>query len=307
VQFPLVKRWIVLALGLWPCLAALGQATGEASAEVAHEKRMLLEGKHFLECLAYVYQPALWVSYRDSLYFAPKTDAQARQIESLKAARARYVALTNREERYALAEGAIAESGLPENWKRKLLLPYSTTNQNLTPTLERLFRVIPTYKVLQNLGNGDALIQEGDAVYFVMDFGRCPADGSGTNAVLVREGTKTYRPADGETQRVEALTDIGLNRDEISVLNRAVAAFQKRAAALNDELASSKERQTFAESVARATDSNPYQQYLVARGFLEGKGTQTNETMGLDWMRRAAKNGSGDAKAYLEKLGQKPD
>ena len=45
----------------------------------------------------------------------------------------------------------IAASGIGESWQKKILLPFSATNQNLTPTLDRPVRVIPRYKVLQSL------------------------------------------------------------------------------------------------------------------------------------------------------------
>ena len=63
----------------------------------------------------------------------------------------------------------------------KILLPFSATNQYLTPTLGKPLRVIPRYKVLQSLAHGDALIQDDEATYFVMNFGRGADDASGTN------------------------------------------------------------------------------------------------------------------------------
>jgi TPR repeat protein len=46
-------------------------------------------------------------------------------------------------------------------------------------------------------------------------------------------------------------------------------------------------------------------EYLLARCYLDGKGTDKNEVVGMEWMNRAAKSGSGDAISYLEKLGRK--
>jgi TPR repeat protein len=43
-------------------------------------------------------------------------------------------------------------------------------------------------------------------------------------------------------------------------------------------------------------------QFLLGRAYLEGKGTGKDEKLGLDWIKRAARNGSGDAKSYLEKI-----
>jgi TPR repeat protein len=41
-------------------------------------------------------------------------------------------------------------------------------------------------------------------------------------------------------------------------------------------------------------------QYQIAKAYLDGKGTDKDEQQALEWMKRAAKNGSGDAAAYLE-------
>ena len=46
-------------------------------------------------------------------------------------------------------------------------------------------------------------------------------------------------------------------------------------------------------------------EYLFARCYLDGKGTEKDEKLGMEWMNRAAKSGSGDAISYLEKLGHK--
>ena len=266
--------------------------------------QMFSEQKHFLECLSCVYSPAWWLSYNDSLYFQPRNEAQAQQLEAMKAARSKYVALTNQETRHDLAARLMAESGISESWQKKLLLPLSATNQNLTPTLDRPVRVIPKYKILQSLASGDALIQDDAATYFVMNFGRGADDASGTNALLIKEGVKTYC-AGGRFKTVEAFADVALSKEETAVLNRVAAAFQKEAAALGQEIATPKARQEFEEYKARATDSSPYMEYLLAKAYLEGKGTEKDERLGMEWMNKAAKNGSGDASSYLEALGRK--
>jgi len=211
------------------------------------------------------------------------------------------VALTNRETRHALAAKLIAGSGVGEAWEKKLLLPFSPTNQNLTPTLARAVRVVPTYKVEQSFPNGDALIEDGQSTMFVMNFGRGAADASGTNGLLIREGVKTY--ASGSVfKTVSAFENVALSREETAVLSRVAAACQKEAASLGRQIADSTGGEEFEACKARATDSNPYMQYLLAKAYLEGKGTEKDEKLGLEWMRRAAKNGSGDAATYLEPL-----
>ena len=179
----------------------LAQSTGRGASPDDPSEQMLAEQKHFLECLAAVYSPAFWISYNDSLYFQPKNEAQVRQLEAMKAARSKYLALTNRETRHELAAKGIAASGIGESWQRKILLPFSTTNQDLTPTLGKPLRVIPRYKVLQSLAEGDALMQDDQATYFVMDFGRGAEDASGTNALLIKEGVKSYSEGEGLQDR----------------------------------------------------------------------------------------------------------
>ena len=193
--------------------------------------QMLSEQKHFLECLAAVYNPSFWISYNDSLYFQAKNEAQLQQLEAMKAARSKYLVLTNRETRHALAGKGIAASGIGESWQRKILLPLSTTNQDLTPTLGRPLRILPRYKVLRSLAESDALLQDDQATYFVMNFGRGADDASGTNALLIKEGLKSY--AQGERfKTVEAFTDVSLSKEENAVLTRVAAAFKQQAASL---------------------------------------------------------------------------
>ena len=296
-----MKPLLFIGCFLFLAAARAQPAASPAPPPTPRTERLILEEKHFAECLAYVYSPPFWISYRGSLYFAPKDDTQARQIEALKTARARYVAFTDRKARYDLAASALAASGIDAAWQKKLLLPYSDTQQNLTPTLNRAFHTVNTYKVARKLEEGDALIQEGEASCLVMDFGRSAADGSQTNLYLIKEGERAFAGGPGQYRRVEAFANVGLSKEEIRILNQVVKAFQAKAAVLGRELAGFKARQEFEDSKARATDSNPYLQYLVARAYLEGTGTEKNESLGLEWMNKAARNGSGDAKAFLQK------
>ena len=265
---------------------------------------MLSERKHLLECLAAVYSPAFWFSYNDSLYFQPRNEAELQQLEAMKAARSKYVALTNRETWHEIAAKGIAASGIEEAWQRKILLPFSTTNQYLTPTLGKPLRVIPRYKVLQSLAHGDALIQDAEATYFVMNLGRGADDAAGTNLCLIKEGVKSYSDGGG-FKTVAAFENVSLSPEEKAVLTRVAAACQRQATGLAREIDAPKAQEEFEDCKARATDSNPYMEYLLARCYLEGKGTDKNEAVGMEWMNRAAKSGSGDAISYLEKLGHK--
>src|SRR5271166_3526398 len=92
------------------CAAALAQSTGGSASPEGPNEQMLSERKHFVECLASVYSPAFWISYNDSLYFQPKNEAQLQQLEAMKAARAKYVVLTNRATWHEITAKAIAAS-----------------------------------------------------------------------------------------------------------------------------------------------------------------------------------------------------
>jgi hypothetical protein len=290
--------------GLLLCLRVLAQSSiaGAAPDDLSDQGRS--EQKHFLECLAVVYSPSFWFSYNDCLYFQAKNEAQVRQLEAMKAARSKYLVLTNREIRHELAARGIAASGIGESWQKKILLPFSTTNQDLTPTLGRPLRMLPRYKVLQSLAEGDALLQDDQATYFVMDFGRGGEDASGTNALLIKEGIKSYSEGT-DFRTVEAFANAALSKEEKAVLTRVAAAFQKQAGSLAQIIASPKAAQEFEDCKLRATDSNPYMEFLLAKCYLEGKGTEKDEKLGMEWMNKAAKSGSGDAISYLEKSGRK--
>lgn len=282
------------------CLGVLGQSTGRSASSTDLGAQGLAEQRHFIECLAAVYNPAFWISYNGGLYFQPKNEDQARQLEAMKVARSKYLVLTNRETRHEIAARIIAASGIDDAWQRKLLLPFSATNFDLTPTLGRPLRIIPQYKMLRSLSEHDALLQDDSATYFVMDFGRGANDASGTNALLIKEGIKTY--ADGGVfKTVAAFTSVSLSKEEEAVLGRVAAAFQKQAVPTAQKVDAPKANEEFEACKARASDANPYMEYLLAKCYLDGRGTEKDEALGMDWMRRAARSGSGDAIAYLEK------
>ena len=275
------------------------------------------ERTHFLECLAFVYDPAMWLSYNGSLYFSPHTESQIQRLEEMKEARQNYTVLTNRLARYELTARTVARGGINAEWQGKILLPYSNTNLNLTPTLELTVRYLPKYRVVQTFPGGDVMLSDGGDPCFVMGFGRAADNAFHTNAVLVREGTKSFKYHAEEYVQMEAFTDAGLNLDEIAVLRKAVNAFMAEAAspaitniilargAVKPKPPSQKPLLSAAEDEfllhkMRARDESPYMQFLLAKDYLQGIGTPKDEKLGLEWMQRAAANGSGDAKAYLE-------
>ena len=104
---------------------------------------------------------------------------------------------------------------------------------------------------------------------------------------------------------VEAFSDVALSKEETDVLNRVAASFQKEAALLGQEISNLKYRDEFEGYKAMATDNSPFLEYQLAKAYLEGRGTEKNEPLGMDWMKRAASNGSGDARTYLESAGGK--
>lgn len=285
------------------CLCAGFTAAGAAPAtasQAGSSDTLAQERKHFLQCLAYVYSPSLWFSYNENLYFTPMTERQARELDQMKSERSKYVALADRQKRHDAAAKGLQASGLDAAWQSKLLLPYSETNQNLTPTLNKPVYFFPAYKVLQDLGKGDALIQDGGgSLFFVMNLGRGADDAGHTNGVFVKEGEKTYKTQSGGLNTVEALASVGLTAAERNVLLRASAEFRKEAEAVKPVIIAAQDREEFELLKTRASDSNPYLQYLVAKAYLEGKGTAKDEQSGMDWMRRAAASGSGDAKRFL--------
>lgn len=310
----------MLALTALLVLSPLGvrMCAGSVAGPVGRDERLLFEQKHFLSYLAYAYNPALWISFRDALYFIPKTEAQWRQVEALKAERAQYVVFTNRQARHELAAKVLAESGLEPNWQARLLLPYSPTNQDLIPSTKRPLSILDRYRVLQSFPDepGDVVIESHGAIGYVMGFGRGTADAGRTNAVLIREGMKTYTTETKERRTVDAYTNVALTRAEIAVLNRAATAFQQKAQTLTLPASvvqrqapppvwqpgGSDARQQFENYKARATEASPHIEFQLALAYLEGRGTAQNEKLGLQWMQKAAEDGSGDATAYLEKL-----
>jgi TPR repeat protein len=179
--------------------------------------------------------------------------------------------------------------------------------------------------VLTNFTGGDALIATEQEVLFVMEFGRAFADEFRTNAVLVREGTKSFKSPSGDYLQAEAFTNAGLSKEEIRVLQKVTKACltealfptptnalpkvvsevkkpvnppRPKGGVRKTEISSAEEE--FQAHLMMAKDNSPYMQFLLAKDYLEGIGTAKDETLGLEWMERAAKNGSGDAKRYLE-------
>ena len=108
-----MKRLSAVLIGRWfLCLGMWAQPAAGASAPDSLDEQLLSEQKHFVECLGCFYRPAWWASYNGSLYFQPRNEAQVKQLEAMKAARSKYVALTNPATRHDLAARLMAESGV---------------------------------------------------------------------------------------------------------------------------------------------------------------------------------------------------
>jgi len=313
-----MKRICGILVGFISLWAEVPAGAAEAGAAIDHRDAALRkEQVHFLQCLTFVYDPSLWLSYEGNLYFRPQTEAQSRRLAEMKEARGQYAALTNRWERYELATRAIARSGISEHWRQKILLPYSTTQPDLTPTRDLAIRILPKYEVTRTSTGGDAILNADGSNCFVVEFGRAMSDFYGTNALLVRLGTKAFKAPAGNYLTLEAFANAGLSREEIEVFQRVAKACASEAAALasgqlpvtapaaselgrapDSTLSSLKEE--FEIHQRRARDDSPYMQYLLAKDYLEGLGTAKDEKLGWEWMRRAAANGAGDARAYLQ-------
>ena len=343
-----MKKSILLAFFIGAGLFGKGPVD-QAAAAGSLDRALTQEQSHFLRCLAYVYSPVLWINYDNTLYFAQKTEEQAAKVHEMIDQRAKYVALTNRLTRHQLAAQVLAQSGLDPSWQRKLLLPYSETNQSLTPTLGRDPALLSPYLVLDLNGEGvlntnvfnkdEALVRApvGTNVltFVASQWGHAPHDSSGTGLWVVEmepTATRRYATALG-FQVVPVLACVNLNDEEQAVLSRASAAFEKAAQSLNvpvqqehvpervaeraperapervaelvPAVARDRARETFNSYLAAANDSIPSVQFLVGKGYYEGQGTPRNEKLGIEWLNKAAKNGSGEAQDYLEKLAQK--
>ncbi len=322
----------------------MGQAGGTGAASGGPGGTLIEEQKHFLNCLAYVYSPALWISYDNNVYFGLKTEEQATNVQNMVAQRNNYVAFTNRLARYQLAARVLAQSGLDESWQKKLLLPHSETNYNLTPTLGRDPVLVSPYLVLDLSGEGvlntnvfnkdEALVRvpvgTNVLTFLATQWGHAPPDILGTNLWVVEkeketERTRRYATAMG-FQTVPVLACVNLNKEEQAALSRASAAFEKAAQSLTipapqervpepvpavardtarPAVVRDTAREIFNSYLASANDSLPSMQFLVGKCYYEGQGTPKNEKLGLEWLNKAAKNGSGEALDYLDNLAQK--
>ena len=271
-----------------------------------------------------------------SLYFAAKDAEQDARLQSILEERAAYQAFTNRQARYTLAAKVIAQSGIDPIWQRQLLLPYSATQGNLTPTLGKPLVHATGYQVVSPQAEGilnaaakfrrdDVLLRVGDSIFFVMGFGRVASDTSGTYAWLIQEGRKDFAVAPpivsrsniasvadlpaGRFMSYRAFSSVALSTEEQNILVQVSTAFQKEAqplaAALKQFTETQKVREEFESYLSMATDSNPSIQLLVAKCYLEGRGTPKDEQRGLEWMRKASANGSGEAQDYLNNLARK--
>ena len=181
------------------------------------DRQRLVEQRDFAEYLACLYDPALWISHNQRLYFAPHIEAQRRQIEAMDAARTRYVAFTNREARYQFTAKALAESGLDPDWQKKMLLPYSPTNLYWVPVQDKPVEVADQYSICGPPLAGGVMIQAGDSIGFVVGFGRGADDFHSTNALLVREGMRYYTETN-EHKSVAAYSDVALTALETTAL-----------------------------------------------------------------------------------------
>src|SRR5262249_49517529 len=50
----------------------------------SNEGQLRKEQVHFLQCLVFVYDPTMWLSYQGNLYFMPRTDDQIEKLGQMK-------------------------------------------------------------------------------------------------------------------------------------------------------------------------------------------------------------------------------
>ena len=156
-------------------------------------------------------------------------------------------------------------------------MPYSSTNRYLTPVLDRPVQLIERYTVLGSLPpENDTIIRAGETVCCVMGFGRGATDAYRTNAVLIKEGLRTYSTQSDERKTVEAFTDAGLTAAETAALNQAVAAFQREAARLGQAIAAA---QTDLAEVGRAVAESQSTAPVLAQPAAGAKAKQDFERL----------------------------
>jgi hypothetical protein len=266
------------------------------------ETRML-EERGWLANNMQVFSPNFWIRYGEKLYFQPKTDALHTYLEKVQASKKRYTILTNRLERYQIIENVIINSGLSNEQQHLLLEPI--TKGALFPAWHGGYYSIAKYKVLQSLEGGDALIQDGDdRIYYVYNHGRVEDDAYYRDACLVKEGLKTYTTAIGGTKTVQAYTDVSLLKSDEGMLLRVAYAFQRRINQVDSILAAIKDRKQFRQYQQKADSGEAVYQYLLGKAYMEGKGTETNRQLGIEWLERSAPK-YPTAKDYLSKLQNK--
>ena len=211
----------------------------------------------------------------------------------MEAGRRRYAAFTNREARYQFVAKVLAESGLDVNWQKKLLLPYAATNLYLTPVLNRPGRWWTGIRCSSPCRTVTRSSRPAIPFCGVVGFGRGASDVYQTNALLVKEGWMTYRTESNEVRWVEALSDVALTAAETAVLDRAAAAFQRRAALLTQALAALQKKPPPGQPTPKAQAKREFEDFkgqgggdLAVYGIPAGQGLPGRER---DRQRREAR------------------
>jgi len=115
-----------------------------------------------------------------------------------------------------------------------------------------------------------------------MNFGRGADDASGTNAVLIKEGTKTYS-ADQQFKMVEAYANAALSPEEKAVFeSRCGLRFHKEATALAHKIDGPKPKRSLRPSRPGRRTAIPICSICWQSCYLEGKGTDKDEQLGLE-------------------------
>ncbi len=188
----------------------------------------MIEERDLLARFRVTYTPDFWVSSNDVLYLQPKDYEQEMALKAFPQAIRKYTVLTNKADRTALVDKYFAVSGVDEKYQEMIRHPKKLSVNYLH---------YGSYKMIQSLENGDALIQIGEGnIRYVYGLGRAADDTEYVNAQLIKIGLKTYTTTIGGTKTVEAYQNVALNAEEEKTLAKLSATFSARVEDLTQQI-----------------------------------------------------------------------
>ena len=188
----------------------------------------MIEERDFLARLRVTYTPDFWVSSNDVLYLQPKDIEPEMALAAFTKATRGYTVLTNKADRTALIDKYFAASGVDENYQQMIRHPKK---------LSVKFVRFSSYKMMQSMENGDALIQNDEGtIRYIYGLGRAADDKEYANAELIKVGLKTYTTTIGGTKTVDAYLSVSLNNEEKEALAKLSASFSWRVSDLTHQI-----------------------------------------------------------------------